>query len=96
MKKFKILESKGNTFYIKGRNMPKGCQLCLKGAKVVLFLNGICQRPDHCSWYCPISEERKRKDITFADEIQIFSHEDLLNEIEKIVKYSDVINEYEK
>jgi pyruvate formate-lyase activating enzyme-like uncharacterized protein len=81
MKRSKILESKGNTFYIKGRNIPKGCQLCLKGAKVVLFLNGICQKPDHCSWYCPISEERKGKNKTFADEIQVFSHEDLLLEI---------------
>ncbi len=84
MKRSKILESKGNTFYIKGRNIPKGCQLCLKGAKVVFFLNGICQKPDHCSWYCPISDERKGENNTFADEIQVFSNEDLLIEISKI------------
>jgi len=84
MKRSKILESKGNTFYLKGRNIPKGCQFCLKGAKVVLFLNGICQKPDHCSWYCPISEERKGKNNTFADEIQVFSNDDLLIEIIKI------------
>ena len=84
MKRSKILETKGNTFYIKGRNIPKGCQFCLKGAKVVLFLNGICQKPDHCSWYCPISEERKGKDIAFANEIQVFSKEDLIIEINKI------------
>ncbi len=84
MKSTKILESKGSTFYIKGRNLPKGCQLCLKGVKVVLFLNGICQKPAHCSWYCPISEERRGKDITFADEIHVFSHKDLLIEINKI------------
>ena len=84
MKRSKILESKGNTFYLKGRNIPKGCQFCLKGAKVVLFLNGICQKPDHCSWYCPISQERKGKNNTFADEIQVFSNDDLLIEITKI------------
>ena len=84
MKRSKILESKGNTFYLKGRNIPKGCQFCLKGAKVVLFLNGFCQKPDHCSWYCPISEERKGKNNTFADEIQVFSNDDLLIEITKI------------
>ena len=84
MKRSKILESKGNTFYLKGRNIPKGCQFCFKGAKVVLFLNGICQKPDHCSWYCPISEERKGKNNTFADEIQVFSNDDLLIEITKI------------
>ncbi len=83
-KKINIVESKNNTFYIKKRGVPKGCKLCLKGAKVVLFLNGICQKPAHCSWYCPISEERKNNDITFADEININSKEELLEEINKI------------
>ncbi len=84
MKKTKITISKGETYYIKGRNIPKGCKYCLKGSKVVLFLNGICQKPDHCFWYCPISEERRGKDITFADEIQINKKEELLYEIEMI------------
>jgi pyruvate formate-lyase activating enzyme-like uncharacterized protein len=84
MKKIKILESKGNTFYVKGRYISKGCQLCLKGAKAVLFLNGICQIPDHCSWYCPISEERRNKDITYADEIEIKSNKELLIELDTI------------
>jgi len=80
----KIIKTKENNYYIKGRGIPKGCKLCLKGQKAVLFLNGICQKPDHCSWYCPISIERKDKDITFADEIKIGSKQDLLEEIEKI------------
>ncbi|TFG29815.1 MAG: 4Fe-4S cluster-binding domain-containing protein [Promethearchaeota archaeon] len=80
----KIIESKGNTFYVKGRNLPKGCSLCLKGSKAVLFLNGICQNPEHCSWYCPISEERKNKDLTFADEIQVSSNSELLIELDTI------------
>jgi hypothetical protein len=84
MKQIKIRESKGNTFYIKGRYIPKGCKICLKGAKAVLFLNGLCQNPSHCNWYCPISEKRKNQDVTFADEIQIFSKKDLLEEINKI------------
>ena len=79
-----IKESKGNTFYIKGKGIPKGCEWCLKGAKVVLFLNGICQKPDHCSWYCPISQERRDKNIAYADEIQMLSKNDLIDEIEKI------------
>ena len=84
MKKTTIIESEGETHYIKGRGIPKGCQYCLKGAKAVLFLNGICQKPDHCSWYCPISEERRGKDITFADEIEISSNEELFDELKKI------------
>lgn len=84
MKKTKIVESEGNTYYIKGRGISKGCQQCLKGAKAVLFLNGICQKPQHCYWYCPISEERRGKDITFIDEIQISSKDQIIEEIRKI------------
>jgi len=84
MKKSKIVTSKGETYFIRGRSIPKGCKYCLEGAKAVLFLNGICQKPDHCSWYCPISEERRGKDISFANEIKINSKEDLLEEINKI------------
>ncbi len=84
MNKVKIVKTKENNYYIKGRRLPKGCKLCLKGQKAVLFLNGICQHPDHCSWYCPISAERKDKDLTFADEIKINSKDGLLEEINKI------------
>ena len=84
MKKVHIKKSKGETYYIKGRSIPKGCKYCLKGSKVVLFLNGICQKPYHCSWYCPISEERRGKNLTFADEIEIKTKEELLQEISAI------------
>ncbi len=84
MKKNKIVESYGNTFYLKGRGIPKGCHFCLKGAKTVLFLNGLCQKPNQCSWYCPISMERRNTDITFANEIQIMRKEDLIEENKKI------------
>ena len=79
-----LTKSKEETYFIKGRSIPKGCKYCLKGSKVVLFINGICQRPEHCSWYCPISEERRGKDVTFADEIEINTKEDLLQEISMI------------
>jgi pyruvate formate-lyase activating enzyme-like uncharacterized protein len=84
MKKSRIIETETNSFYIKGRGIPLGCKQCLKGAKAILFLNGICQKPNHCYWYCPISEERKGKDISYADEIQIDLKEELLEEINKI------------
>lgn len=83
MKKGVIKESKGS-FFLKERGIPKGCELCHMGAKVVLFLNGICQKPPHCAWYCPISEERRGKEVTFADEIKISNKEELLEEISKI------------
>ncbi|MHA2036422.1 MAG: radical SAM protein [Promethearchaeota archaeon] len=84
MIKVKIVKTKEENFYIKGRRLPKGCKLCLKGQKTVLFLNGICQRPNHCSWYCPISEERKNKELTFANEIKINSQKGLLEEVNKV------------
>ena len=84
MKKINLAKSDGETYYIKGRGIPKGCKYCLKGSKVVLFLNGICQKPDHCYWYCPISQERRGKNLTFADEIEINSKQELLQEISMI------------
>ena len=79
-----VIESNAYTFYLKKRSIPKGCQQCLQGAKAVLFLNGICQNPNHCSWYCPISENRKGKKDTYINEIQIFSKEQILKELELI------------
>ncbi len=84
MKKSKIVYTEETTSYIRGRGISKGCKFCLKGLKAVLFLNGMCQKPDHCSWYCPISEERRDKESTFADEIEIDTKEGLLEEINKI------------
>ena len=81
MKKSKISKSKAETYFIKGRGIPKGCRLCLIGAKTVLFINGLCQNPKHCYWYCPISNERKGKDFTYANEIKIKSREELIDEI---------------
>ncbi len=84
MRELVIAESKAQTFYIKKRGISKGCQQCLKGTKAVLFLNGICQNPRHCWWYCPISEKRKGKNDTYINEIQISSKEQILHEINTI------------
>jgi pyruvate formate-lyase activating enzyme-like uncharacterized protein len=81
MRETLIVESKANTFYNKRKGIPKGCQQCLKGTKAVLFLNGICQNPAHCYWYCPISEKRKGKKDTYVNEIKITSKLQILNEL---------------
>ncbi len=80
----KLKKSKEGNLYFADRGIPKGCQLCLKGAKMVLFINGLCQKPLHCYWYCPFSEERRDKTFSYADEIEINSKEDLMNEIKTI------------
>ena len=61
------------------RLASKGCVLCHKGAKMVLFVTGRCNRS---CWYCPLSRERKNRDIVFANEREILAPEEILIEAE--------------
>jgi pyruvate formate-lyase activating enzyme-like uncharacterized protein len=56
--------------WIKGV-LPTGCQLCMKGLKMVFFMGGDCSHPPHCHWYCPISTNRQKVTSFYADEIQV-------------------------
>ncbi len=47
-----------------------GCVLCRQGAKMVLFITGVCRRS---CWYCPLSRERKGRDRVYANEKEISS-----------------------
>jgi len=72
-------EIKDTPFYSKQiGDLPKGCQMCIRGEKLVLFITGIC--PKHC-WYCPLSENRKDKDVIYANEWKITDLDDLREEI---------------
>jgi hypothetical protein len=54
--------------------MPaRGCVLCQQGAKMVLFITGMCR---HTCWYCPLSRERKGQDRIYANEKEISSTEE--------------------
>jgi len=57
--------------------LPEGCRLCYKGAKMVLFVTGICGK--NC-FYCPVSNERREKDIIYANERCVNKDEDLIEE----------------
>ncbi len=60
---------------------PEGCRLCMEGAKLVLFVTGLCRR--EC-YYCPISEKRGGKDISWANEAAVNSPGEIINEAERM------------
>ncbi len=67
-------ETDSDSFYT---YLPHGCQLCYEGAKMVLFVTGLCRKS---CFYCPVSEKRMRKDVIFANERPVSSDDDILYE----------------
>lgn len=45
--------------------LAKGCQLCVRGEKLVLFITGLCS--SRCD-FCPVSDKKLYKDVTYANE----------------------------
>lgn len=58
--------------------LTKGCKLCFKGQKSVLFITGKC--PRRCI-YCPLSEEKKNSDIININELKTRDLKEIINEI---------------
>lgn len=72
-----IVRDTGNFSFIKGR-IAKGCEYCIKGEKLVLFITGLC--PLKC-FYCPVSDKKIYKDVIYANEWKIEDIKDMLEEV---------------
>ncbi len=64
----------------KNNKLPNGCMQCVKGEKLVVFVTGIC--PKHC-FYCPLSEQKKDKDVIFANERKLIDENDTIALLEE-------------
>ncbi len=74
----KIEEDSTGSLY---RSLPEGCRLCHQGAKLVLFVTGVCNR--YC-FYCPVSNERRGIDSTYANERRVESDEQVVEEARRM------------
>ena len=56
-----------------------GCKHCIDGAKMVLLVTGRCHAG---CYYCPVSAEKKGKDVTYANEGRVYSDDEIIAEAE--------------
>jgi pyruvate formate-lyase activating enzyme-like uncharacterized protein len=74
------MKSAKTKFYSwKAGALAKGCQMCVKGEKIVLFATGLC--PNRC-YFCPISDSKNGKDDVYANEWKIKSEKEIIKEAE--------------
>ncbi len=75
--KLQILQDKRS--WVLGK-IPEGCKYCGKGSKLVLFVTGKCMLPRECAWLCPVSMERRGKDVVYANERLVVHDDDVIDE----------------
>ena len=59
--------------------VAEGCRHCIDGSKMVLFVTG------RCGWncyYCPVSLEKKGKDVIYANEGRVYTDDEIIAEAE--------------
>ncbi len=71
--------AKNNYYSYNYQELPKGCQYCVRGEKLVLFVTGLC--PRKC-YFCPLSDAKYGNDVTFANERKVTQFEDTIIEAE--------------
>ncbi len=60
------------------KSLCKGCKLCVKGKKSVIFITGLC--PRSCD-YCPLSDEKYKKDVIYCNERKVNNLNEILEEV---------------
>lgn len=60
--------------------LTKGCQLCMKGRKLVLFVTGKCNQK---CYYCTLSNNRWQIDDVYANERPVKKDTDMVDEAKK-------------
>ncbi|MCF7798963.1 radical SAM protein [Candidatus Woesearchaeota archaeon] len=53
---------------VKSGRLAKGCKLCIKGRKSVLFITSACH---YECFYCPISDDKRKKDVVKINEKEL-------------------------
>jgi pyruvate formate-lyase activating enzyme-like uncharacterized protein len=61
--------------------LSRGCTQCIRGAKMVLFVTGVC---DVGCFYCPVSFRRANHDIAYANERIVREDGDIIDEARKM------------
>ncbi len=64
---------------IRGGKVARGCDLCLRGAKSVIFITGLC--PLKC-FYCPVSRDRFGRDVMYVNDVPVQGIEDIVREVD--------------
>ncbi len=62
-------------------SLARGCTQCIRGAKMVLFVTGVC---DVGCFYCPVSFKRANVDAVYANERLVSSDDDILDEARRM------------
>lgn len=67
-----------NKYYSYNLNeLCDGCKKCVEGRKTVFYITGVC--PRKC-YYCPLSEQKKDKDVMYANERKVENISEVIDE----------------
>ena len=61
--------------------LAEGCKHCMEGSKMVLFVTGRC---DTGCFYCPVSFEKKGRDVVYANERKVTRKDEIIEEAESM------------